>query len=178
MEKKLKTYVIFVSRTYPAYHSKKGQLTHFIDRIIYGIKYHNTNYHPNFHWGNDKIHTFRGNYQLWKKRVDEVLDGKAVIVLKYHSLGRYVKGNKQIEFVRLDKNSGVGVQKAELNFKTLVSRIDEDAFNQNIDQLGRNDGLEWEDFREWFLKGKYDLREPLACIQFTSFRYGTLPSPK
>lgn len=168
-----------VSRTYPAYHPKKGQLTHFIDRIIYGIKYHNSNYHPTFHWGNDKIHTFRGNFPLWKKRIDEVLAGNAEIVLKYHSLGRYVKGNKQIEFVRLDKDSGVGVQPVKLYGDDTANVWDSDNITRDewphiefFETIAKNDGLDVQDFKDWFEKGDYDMSEEFACIQFTKFRYG------
>jgi len=176
MKNKLKTYVIMVSQTYPAYHSKKMELTHFIDKIQYGIKYHNSNYHPNFYYGNDKIHTFRGNYTLWEMRIKEVLAGNAVISLRYHTLGRYVKGNKQIEIVQLDKHSGVGVEKFSFSDGEVLSPyvyLSDDENKAVYDEIWKNDGLEKNDFLEWFEKGDYDLNEPMACIQFTSFRYGT-----
>lgn len=187
MAKKLKTYVIMVSRTYPAYHSRKGLPTYFVEKITNSIK-------PGIafidHFGyritDLKLHTFRGNYPLWKKRIDEVLAAKAVIVLKYHSLGRYVKGNKQIEFARLDKDSGVGVQEAIYNsefeepYEGMAIRC-EDGFYRDFPfyKVAANDGLTDKDFADWFEKGKYDLKDSMACIHFTSFRYGrSLPTPK
>ena len=183
--KKLKTYVIMVSRTYPAYHHRKGQPTYFVEKIQLALNmlvqvpdYLLIDLDP-------KIHTFRGNFPLWKKRIDEVLSGNAVIVLKYHTLGRYVKGNKQIEFVRLDKDSGVGVQEflfgyESASFPTLITgeRVIT-ATMVGLNEVSENDGLLSNDFKEWFEKGDYDMNEAFACIHFTSFRYGrTLPTPK
>jgi hypothetical protein len=170
-----------VSPTYPAYHYKKGQNTYFIEKILNSV----TGARATQLLISDKLvyemkrHTFRGNYPLWKKRIDEVLAGNAVIVLKYHSLGRYVKGNKQIEFARLDKDSGVGVQEGiyktdfEEPFSGMAIRCEDGVFRDfPFYQVADGDGLTDADFACWFEKGKYELTEPMACIHFTSFRYG------
>ena len=52
---KIKTYVITVSEFFPKTHNKSGLPTGFIDKIGSKIK----------------KHTIRGNYELWKKRIDE-----------------------------------------------------------------------------------------------------------
>jgi hypothetical protein len=176
-----------VSRTFPAYHSKKGQQTYFIEQIknaiydgLYLLKPDGTII------TGKKLHTFRGNFPLWKKRIDEVLAGNAVIVLKYHTLGRYVKGNKQIEFARLDKDSGVGVQPVVLYSDDTANIWDSDFVSRGywphvefFEKIAENDGLSLSDFKDWFYKGNYDMNEDFACIHFTPFRYGrTLPSPK
>jgi len=177
---KIKTFVIMVSRTFPAYHPQKGKYTDFIELIQLGLD-------RDIKFNNRKIHTFRGNFPLWKKRIDEVLAGNAVIVLKYHTLGRYVKGNKQVEFARLDKDSGVGVQEAiyqsefEQPYDGMAIKCEGGIFRDfPFYMTAENDGLSQRDFRDWFEKGKYNLTEPMACIHFTSFRYGrtTLPTPK
>lgn len=176
--KKLKIYVIFVSRTYPAYHSKKGQPTFFEDKILRAIR--QSPYTDDIAIDIDpKLHTFRGNYLLWKTKIDEVLAGNAVIVLKYHSLGRYVKGNQQIEFARFDKDSGIGIQEAiyktdfEEPFSGMAIRCEDGVFRDfPFYNVAENDGLTEADFACWFEKGKYELSDPMACIHFTNFRYG------
>ena len=170
--KKLKTYVIFVSRTYPAYHSQKGHSTYFIEKIKGLFPFELSN-------SIRKIHTFRANYPLWKKRIDEVLAGNAVLVLKYHSIGRYVKVNQQIEFARFDKDSGIGIQEAiyktdfDEPFSGMAIRCEDGVFRDfPFYRVAENDGLTEADFACWFEKGKYELSEPMACIHFTKFRYG------
>lgn len=169
-----------VSRTYPAYHSKKGQHTYFVEKILGEFPFEQIT-------SERKIHTFRANFPLWEKRINEVLAGNAEIVLKYHSLGRYVKGNKQIEFARLDKDSGVGVQ--EISFPCGIIEVPHLVIRKenkkpkgellSFSEISRNDGLDFNDYKCWFEKGDYDLKDSFACIHFTSFRYGKpLPTPQ
>jgi len=186
-----------VSRTYPAYHPKKGQPTYFVEKILarqferidadgcdmcYQSEEISCVDCPYRIIGDSmKFHTFRGNFPLWKKRIDEVLSGNAVIVLKYHTLGRYVKGNKQIEFLRLDKESGIGVEEIYFhcgvieapNFIIRKENKKPKAKLLSITEISKNDGLDFIDYKNWFEKGDYDLKETFACIQFTSFRYGS-----
>ena len=65
----MKTYVLTISKNFPSTHSKKGTPTNFFYKIKSG----------------DKKHTIRANYELWKKRIDEVNEGKAIISLRTHS---------------------------------------------------------------------------------------------
>lgn len=176
--KKLKKVVIVVSRTYPSYHRKKGQQTNFIEKISCGCQCPGDCTICDFKEGK-KIHTFRGNYLWWKKQIDEVLAGNAVLVLKYHSIGRYAKGNQQIEFARFDKDSGIGIQEAiyktdfEEPFSGMAIRCEDSVFRDfPFCRVAENDGLTEADFACWFEKGKYELSEPMACIHFTNFRYG------
>jgi hypothetical protein len=167
----MKTYVIIVSTTFPATHKRKGEKTNFVDKILISLNLPPWDYLP-FPCYDPKLHTIRANYPIWKKRIDEVLAGNAVLSIRYHTLGRYVKGNKQIEFLRLDKDSGVGVQQ-------LAWTIDNSADNRpilfesgkiiNLNELAKNDGLSFEDFKDWFRK--YDLSKPMGIIHFTPFRY-------
>jgi hypothetical protein len=161
---KLKTYVIMISRTFPAYHPRKGQETYFVEKILASFKSirHPLDYIP-------KLHTIRANYDLWEKRMKEVQEGKAVISLRYHTLGRYVKGNKQIEFARLDKDSGCGVQKVNFGLETSMPFIDDRDNYIDAGILSINDGLLFVDFDYWFKL--YKLDKPMAIIHFTKFRY-------
>lgn len=149
----MKTYVLIVSRTFPKGHNKEGEQTFFVDKISNG----------------EKIHTIRSNYPLWKKRIKEVQEGKAVLSLRYWSEKPY--RSKQVEFARLDKDSGIGVQEIYfINKNIYCPDLCSDRFlKSNIEEIAKNDGLSIEDFKEWFKN--YDLSKPLAIIHFTNFRY-------
>lgn len=156
--KNKKCYVLTVSKNFPSYHPKKGENTGFVDMIM----------------NSKKIHTIRGNYELWKKRIDEVNEGKAYISLRYWSDQPYK--SKQVEFLKLYK---FGYQSIEWNEHLMFSidGSDWDSLDNiilyNIDPihtLSRNDGLSYRDFYNWF-----KLREPKPfsgiIIHFTDFKY-------
>ena len=72
----------------------------------------------------------------------------------------------------LDKDSGVGVQKLLFGINDLLYPIAGDGIWHrvlNLENLAKNDGLSIDDFKDWFKN--YDLRKPMAIIQFTEFRY-------
>ena len=180
----MKTYVLLVSRTFPKGHKREGEETFFVEKIFnvltggycYMIcKSKNDCKLCSFEkYSNEiKIHTCRRNYELWAKRIKEVQEGKAILSLRYwqDERGRSVKGNEQVEFARLGKDSGVGVQKLSFDEGSLMqtyANINND-YNVNIWNLAKNDGLSIEDFKDWFKN--YDLSKPMAIIQFTEFRY-------
>ena len=149
----MKTYVLTVSRTFPKTHKRAGEQTWFVEKIneagmpisdepIMG----------------KKIHTIRANYELWKKRIDEVQKGNAIISIRYWSGKPY--NSKQVEICQLNRFSGIGLEEVII---PCMNDID------HIKQLAKNDGLSLEDFEEWFKK--YDFSKPLAIIHFTAFRY-------
>lgn len=72
-----------VSRTFPATHPRKGEATGFIDKVATG----------------EKRHTIRGNYKLWKHRIEQVKAGKAYLSLRYWTGKPYA--SKQTEFMRV-----------------------------------------------------------------------------
>ena len=164
----MKTFVLLVSRTFPKGHKMEGEQTFFVEKILAAL---------GFPYLNDenikKFHTCRKNYELWAKRIKEVQEGKAVLSLRYwqDERGRSVKGNKQVEFAVLDKDSGVGVQMLTFDEGSLMqtyANINND-YNVRIWDLAKNDGLSIDDFKDWFKN--YDLSKPMAIIQFTEFRY-------
>lgn len=164
----MKTYVLTVSRYFPATHKRKGEETFFVDKIRFMLGGWNLSEGKN----GKKIHTIRANYELWAKRIKEVQEGKAILSIRYWSGKPY--NSKQVEIWQLDQNSGCGVQKLEF-YKDkdevpsikypLISNLSE----PDINSIAKNDGLSLEDFKEWFKS--YDLSEPMAIIHFTSFRY-------
>jgi hypothetical protein len=64
-----------LSTQFPVYHSKKGQATNFIKKMLEG----------------DKIHTIRQNYDRWKQRAHKINAGQAILSIRiwdgrpYHS---------------------------------------------------------------------------------------------
>ena len=171
---KTKTYVITVSRTFPKTHARAGENTYFVQKIrnaLHDYKESSVDcYDEN---GNEtcvlirerKIHTIRGNYELWEKRMTEVQKGNAVISLRYWSGKPY--NSKQVVICQLDKDSGCGVQKAEFDDYLYSLKVDDK--RMELGNIPLNDGLSHTDFEEWF-KG-YDLSKPMAIIHFTNFRY-------
>jgi hypothetical protein len=124
----------------------------------------------------NKLHTIRKNYPLWKKRIDEVNSGKAILVL-YEWAGLPYR-SKTRELFRFDRDSEIGVQKLSffgfnLNFPRAI-KPGESSTNEVLalipSNLAHNDGLSLQDFKDWFKD--YDLSEPLAIIHFTkNYRY-------
>jgi hypothetical protein len=113
-----------------------------------------------------KGHTIRANYNFWSKRIEQVQSGKAELSLRYWS-GNPRK-SKQVEFLRLGKDDGVGIQKVRFIANQEINPVVNEKW---IDprKLCLNDGLSFDDYCNWF-KG-YDLSKPLAIIHFTKFRY-------
>ena len=155
---KIKTYVLTVSEFFPKTHNKSGLPTGFIDKIGSKIK----------------KHTIRGNYPLWKKRIDEIQKGNAVLSIRYWTGKPY--NSKQKEVYVLDKNSGIGVQALYFDFNRILEPFisSEDSKDKvqtylSTHEIAKNDGLNYPDFEEWF-KG-YDLNEPMAIVHFTDERY-------
>ena len=145
------TYVLTVSQNFPAYHKRKGEVTKFLSLIL----------------GGDKIHTIRGNYELWKKRFDKINEGKAILSIRYWSGKPY--RSPQIELIKFDKSDGIGLE--ELFFWENGTTRNGCPFYPDVQlqTIAKNDGLSLEDFKDWFKP--YDLSERLAIIHFTKFRY-------
>ena len=175
MTKKLKVYVITLSRVFPVSHPKAGQPTYFKEKIYNGgvllsqaLEYEMP---ANSKEPNTKRHTIRANYELWRKRFEQIERGEACLSIRQWTGKPYA--SKQIEIARLTKDDGIGLQR--LRFTP-----DRDGqfvwWNFNIDGhfskeefLANNDGLTLRDWCAWFKD--YDLSKPLAIIQFTKFRY-------
>ena len=181
----VKTYVLTVSIYFPKTHKRAGEPTCFVEKILSeqiacGLISKNEveKYEPFsmfiFNTDTPKIHTVRANYPLWKKRIDQVQKGEAIVSLRFWSGKPY--NSKQIEFCQLDKNSGVGIQALYFEFERLlepfVSMEDSENGTQtylSTHEIAVNDGLIYPDFKEWFKS--YKLNEPMAIIHFTHYRY-------
>lgn len=157
MEKK-KTYTIVLAVTFPKWHTKKTQCTCFKESVLRGMT-------PG--QASSKIHTIRGSYDLWKKRIDEINSGKAVLSIRQWSGQPY--RSKQVEILRLEK---AGIQKIRSMDDRYVYITDENGkvLPVSLDELSANDGLELTDFLEWF-RYTPTPESPMAIIHFTAFRY-------
>lgn len=151
----MKTYVLTMSKVFPSYHPKKGQPTNFRSK----------------HMDEIKLHTIRGNYALWKKRIDEINEGIAMLSVREWSAKPYC--SPQVELFCLFKGE-VAIQKINLNIHDDAGSAMIEAYIENKlinDEIGilliKNDGLEIQDFIDWFTK-------PLiggGIIHFTDLRY-------
>lgn len=145
----MKTYVLILSKVFPKTHKRAGEATEFEINCLLGIK----------------KHTIRTNYTLWEKRIAEIQQGKAVLSVRQCSGVPY--RSPQVEIRRLTAEDGVGVQM--LKMIDLFRPTTIDGHKVELPDLAANDSLFFNDWYEWF-KG-YDIREPLAIIHLTKFRY-------
>lgn len=157
--KKIKTYNIMLSRVFPVTHPKAGQETGFEQKVMAAIN--DIPCYPK------KLHTIRANYDLWKKRIDEVMAGEAELCLRQWTGKPYC--SKTVVIKRLRCDDGVGIQKLTFYTSRIVYPTIDDKYQPSILEISSNDGLSKDDWLDWFLD--YDLSRPLAIIHFTNFRY-------
>lgn len=166
----MKTHVLIISENFPKTHKRAGERTNFALSIM---KYR-------------KIHTLRANYEYWKKKINEVEEGKAILSIRIWTGKPYRSDQKEI--FRLDQSDGVGIQKLQyeavhsfsastittgklnlLGYKPMLHSGGKPVICLQIDQLAKNDGLSIDDFKEWF--STYDMSKVMAIIYFTKYRY-------
>lgn len=148
-----KKYVLLLSKHFPKTHPKAGQETGFWLKVCFGRK----------------MHTIRGNYALWEKRIKEVNEGNAIISLREWVGDPYKSKQRELKQFH---GSDVGIQKLDWTlFGWFINDMESNVWT--ID-LARNDGLSLEDFSFWF-KARINCNpvdlEPMAIIHFTDFRY-------
>ena len=142
-----KIVVLMVSRVFPSYHKNKGELTRFEQKIR----------------EKNKIHTIRANYEKWKRKIDQIRNGEAVLSIRewqgvpYHSKQNYLFYYNQEDALDVSK-----LTKDENGY--LIN----DTIRVSEEELAKNDGLTLDEFQEWF---KVFPSEPMAIIHFTGFRY-------
>ena len=154
----MKTYIIILSKTFMKGNPKCGQETFFSTKFAKG-QLGNTS-KPN------KIHTIRSNYDLWKKRIQEVEEGQAILSIRQWTGAPY--RSKQEVLANLTNKDGVGIQMIE--FANPFIYIDCRPIDHlYLASIASNDGLNIQDWEHWFdfenASGKY------AIIHFTNFRY-------
>lgn len=174
----MKTYVLILSREFPAKHPRAGEPTFFYIKLKRSLRIPIVA--PALPYGEPrtKIHTIRANYDLWKKRFDKIDKGEAELSIRVWE-GKPYK-SKQIELARLDRSHGIGIQKAIIGITNDKWKMPELKFVDENDNsvvhsitcgglIAQKDGLNIEDWRNWFKT--YDRSKPMAIIHFTPFRY-------
>lgn len=146
--KKKKTYVLLVSETFPKCHKRAGDSTGFVNLIAMKTK----------------IHTIRGNYELWEKRFEKIAAGEAVLSIRSWSGVPY--DSRQITHFELTKDDGIGIEKLEDPANFVYATIGMRQINWWV--IAENDGLSFNDFCNWF---KARPNNPMAIIHFTKYRY-------
>lgn len=171
----MKTHVLIVSRNFPKKHLKAGQPTYFESKIrlttdptIYAIV------EPDGEITTDrKITTIRSNYELWKKRIDEVNQGVAILSVRYWSGLPYK--STQVEICQFKKGAGIGIEKIYFNNDGYLQILSDEKTEthsciiKDISSIAKSDGLGLVDFYNWFCA--YDKTKPMAMIHFTTHRY-------
>ena len=160
----MKTYVLMLSKEFPAMHSRKGEPTDFYRKIL-AARYQQIQ-RP------QKFHTIRANYDIWRNRFNEIDAGIACLSIRQWNGKPY--RSKQTELMRLTCEDGIGLQKLWFMADVYgVNRLDNPVIDYSEryypGAIARNDGLEYNDWKEWFKD--YDLSKPMAIIHFTKFRY-------
>jgi hypothetical protein len=174
----MKTYVLTVSRIFPKTHKRAGEESYFKEKLISAVGGYDNKLGKSIGLDkiNPKLHTIRSNYNLWSKRISEIKSGNAILSIRYWSGKPY--NSKQVEICQLDKNSGIGIQELSpistlgkiVDWKEVLIYSDDNTYSEiPITTIAKNDGLSFDDFKEWFKK--YDLSKAMAIIHFTSFRY-------
>lgn len=166
----MKTYVITLSQVFPTWHKRAGEPTKFRAAFLSGqtcskCKKRNHAMCTSECFSGLKIHTIRANYPLWLKRITEVQQGKAVLSVRQWTGKPY--GSPQEEIAMLTNEDGIGIQ--ELKMIDLFRPTTINGNRVELPDLAANDGLSFNDWYDWFKS--YDLKQPMAIIHFTKFRY-------
>lgn len=166
----MKTYVITLSQVFPTWHKRAGEPTKFRAAFLSGqtcskCKKRNHAMCTSECFSGLKIHTIRANYPLWLKRITEVQAGKAVLSVRQWTGKPY--RSPQEEIAILTNEDGLGIQ--ELKMIDLFRPTTINGNRVELPDLAANDGLSFNDWYDWFKS--YDLKQPMAIIHFTKFRY-------
>lgn len=164
----MKTYKIFLQKNFPKNHKKSGERTFFKEKFLKGQGIYHKSIVDIKDMNFRKIHVILPNYDLWEKRISEVISGNASLSVREWE-GTPGK-SKQIEIKNLSLKNGIGIQRLHFeNFSDLLSPEIEDVGKVYILDIAKNDGLTFRDWYHWIKS--YDLKKDFAVIHFTNFRY-------
>lgn len=140
-----------MSEFFPKTHARSGEPTNF---------FHNFQL--------SKIHTIRGNYEYWYKRMERVKKDSAYISVRRWTGKPYATPQEEMFRITAADNPEVEMlQNTREEFNQDLFLVEGVNF-VHTNQLSKNDGLSVKDFKEWF---KETPTEPMAIIHFTEFRY-------
>ncbi len=148
LPKKIVSYDLTISPNFLANHPRAGAPTLFYEKIANG----------------EKIHTIRGGFANWEKKILRVQRGEAVISISRWSGKPY--SSKKLKIFKIDNTSGIGIEPLLNNDFNCQAKVG----NSIVDwyEIAKNDGLSFYDFKNWF---KEPIKEVAAIIHFTNFRY-------
>lgn len=157
MKKKIN---IVVAKAFPTIHKRHGEPTHFASKLVNG----------------EKLHTIRGNYDLWKVNADKMQTGEYVLSVRQWS--GVPRRSKQREIYNTDEC--IGVEHIAIMYSVDDDRLSvciEDRYltADEIERLAKNDGTTVEDFKDWFFakqRHKQDATFNGVIVHFTPLRYG------
>lgn len=178
----MKTYVIMLAKTFPRGHFAEGRLTFFKEKMMLALGCPHCDTEQDLSGDNiskcnscmyatmnKKLHTIRGNYELWESRFKEIDAGKACLSIREWEGKPY--RSKQVEIIRLTKEDGIGLQRLSFAMNSHAHPFIDGISSVKADEIAHNDGItyfEWRE-REWF--SDCDLSKQFAIIHFTKFRY-------
>ena len=177
MKDKMKTYILMLSESMLLTHPRSGEPTNFRQSFANArmcAKCQETMKGMCMGecvTGYRKRHTIRGNYEYWYKVFEEIEAGDACLSVRQW-IGKPYR-SKQVELARLTCKDGIGLQKME--FKKVDNSMlpyvytGESAVPVNESVMAENDGLDIQDWRDWF-RGVEE-GEAMPIIHFTKFRY-------
>lgn len=158
----MKTYVLMISSKFSKTHPRAGGPTYFKEKIITAVRgYKNDG--GNFL----KLHTIRGNYDLWAKRFEKINKGEACLSIREWTDKPY--RSKQKEIINLTREDGIGLQSLRMTpLGWFINDCDSDFTSEDF---AKNDGLTLKEFSYWFRDQISIDMEPMAVIHFTKHRY-------
>ena len=120
----------------------------------------------------EKIHTIRGNYELWKHNIEKIQNGNFFLSVRHWSEKPY--RSKQTEIMEF-KN--VGYERISMQYDRETGNLKaviNGKLYENVKELAKNDGLEWNEFIDWFFgQGTGRTLFQGVIIHFTDFRYNS-----
>lgn len=170
----MKKAVVTLSKVFFPLHSRKGEETHFKEKVISG----------------EKIHTCRRNSKFWATRLTNIKDVGGVLSLRQWS-GKPYRSNQEI--ITEIPAENIGFQTVKIT--RIITKIEHFAegikepfatakhyeWFAEVDErpivlheLAKNDGLTEDEFKEWF-NPVFDSEKAetlsFIIIHFTNFRY-------
>jgi len=150
------TYTLLLSEHFLKAHPRAGEPTNFVE---------------NFR--KTKLHTIRGNYELWRKRFEKIERGEACLSVRVWDGAPFASSQRVI--ANLGKDDGIGLQLLQFKGRTGFTWIGTPYIDHqrllHYVELANNDGLSFVDWANWFSSSDIDLTEDFAIIHFTDFRY-------
>ncbi len=150
-----KRVIIILSKTFPKTHKRAGEKTFFVRSINNGTK----------------IHTIRNGYERLRHNLDKVINGTHIVSLRQWTGVPYHSPQDEITLL-----TDVGYERISMSYNPETGKVRATINGwpyDDVEQIAKNDGLEWDDFVDYFFgKGAHNARLfQGVIIHFTKFRY-------